>query len=176
MTWSRHLGHQQRTVRLGTLCASQIGRRRGNLIRERSVSTPASQPPASPQTDTGPVPAQFVRTLNRLAEHAPEIEGVRVDTVRPGDWVIVHTRNSVYSLAALGEGRFFVAGGWFKTAGRESDPVGVNGCTWGGPAIHTGLIAAPGMYLEFDNGVRTTCIKQVRLVRAEKLKGPARTH
>jgi hypothetical protein len=32
------------------------------------------------------------------------------------------------------------------------------------------------MYLEFDNGVRTTCIKQVRLVRAGKLKGPARTH
>ena len=133
------------------------------------MSAPASHPPANSQPDTGPVPSQLVRTLNRLAEQAAAIEGIRVDAVRPGDWVIVHTRNSVYSLAALGNGRFFVAGGWFKNAGREADPVGVNGCTWGGPAIHTGLIAAPGMYLEFDNGVRTTCIRQVRLVRAEKL-------
>jgi hypothetical protein len=31
------------------------------------------------------------------------------------------------------------------------------------------------MYLEFDNGVRTTCIRQVRLVRAEKLS-QTRTH
>jgi hypothetical protein len=71
------------------------------------VSAPQGQPPAGSQTDTGPVAAQFVRTLNRLAEHAPAIDGVRVDAVRPGDWVIVHTRNSVYSLAALGGGRFF---------------------------------------------------------------------
>lgn len=141
------------------------------------MSTPIAPPPAHDRSDTGPIPAaQMVRTLNRIAEQAPQIEGVRVDAVRPGDWVIVHTRNSVYSLASLGDGRYVVAGGWFKNAGREADPVGINGCTWGGPAIHTGLIAAPGMYLEFDNGVRTTCIRQVRLVRGEKLRNSSRPH
>jgi hypothetical protein len=77
--------------------------------------------------------------------------------------VVVRTRNSVYSAAAVGDGTYYVAGGWF-TGSRSNLRVGISGCTWGGRAIHTGLVAAPGMFLEFANGVRTTRIQHVRLI------------
>lgn len=132
------------------------------------MPTEITPPPQS--ADTGLHAPGWVRTLDRMTEEALRVEGVWAEHVLPGDWVIVHTRNSTYSLAALGNGRFVVGGGWFRMAGKETTAVGVCGCTWGGQAIHTGLVAAPGMYLEFDNGVRTTCIKQVRLVRGEALR------
>ena len=34
----------------------------------------------------------------------------------------------------------------------------------GGRAIHTGLVAAPGLFLEFTNGVRTTRIQHAWLI------------
>ncbi len=124
-------------------------------------------PPHHGTLDSASGAAQPTRTLDRLTEHARAIGGVSTAAVEAGDWVVVRTRNSVYSMAALGEGRFLVAGGWFATHHRESAPVRVAGCTWGGRAIHTGLVAAPGMFLEFDNGVRTTRIREVRLIRGD---------
>jgi hypothetical protein len=103
-------------------------------------------------------------TLDRLVEHAGEIDGVWTDNVQTGDWIIVRTRNSVYSLAPLGQGRFHVTGGWFAARAAEERNVRIAGCTWGGAAIHTRLVAA-GMFLEFDNGVRTTRIQDVRLIK-----------
>ena len=41
----------------------------------------------------------------------------------------------------------------------------IAGCTWGGAVIHTRLLAAVGMFLEFDNGVRTTRIREAQLIR-----------
>jgi hypothetical protein len=58
-----------------------------------------------------------------------------------------------------------MAGGWFSGS-RTNLRVRIAGCTWGGSAIHTGLVAAPGMFLEFANGVRTTRIQHVRLIRS----------
>ena len=104
-------------------------------------------------------------TFDRLVEHAEQIQGVRVDDVHAGDWVIVRTRNSVYSLTPVDQGRFHVSGGWFKSKTAEEQNVRICGCTWGGTAIHTRLLAAVGMFLEFDNGVRTTRIQDVRLVK-----------
>jgi hypothetical protein len=106
-----------------------------------------------------------VHTLDRIADHARLVQGVWTDDVRCGDWVVVRTRNSTYSLAAQADGRFLVAGGWFASHGAESVPVGVVGCTWGGRAILTSVLAAPGMFIEFDNGVHTTRILEVRLIR-----------
>lgn len=104
-------------------------------------------------------------TLDRITADARDIHGVWARDVRAGDWVVVHTRNSVYSLSALGDGRFSVAGGWFAAMGADATPVGVAGCTWGGRAILTGMVAAPGMFVEFDNGVRTTRVREVRVLR-----------
>lgn len=105
------------------------------------------------------------RTLDRLVHSAGTIEGIWSDAVQPGDWIVIRTKNSVYSLAALGKGRYRVVGGWFRARGLEDEEVRVNGCTWGGTTIHTRLIAAVGMYLEFDNGVRTTRIREISLIR-----------
>jgi hypothetical protein len=107
------------------------------------------------------------RTLDRMTAHATEIRGVWAKDVRAGDWIVVHTRNSVYSLAVLGDGTYAVAGGWFSAAGAESKSVRVSGCTWGGHAILTGMVAAPGMCLEFANGVRTTRIREVQLIPSD---------
>ena len=78
---------------------------------------------------------------------------------------MVRTRNSTYSLAPLGQGRYRVTGGWFASRPEAEQDVRVAGCTWGGAAIHTRLVAAVGMFLEFDNGVRTTRIQDVRLIK-----------
>ena len=56
-----------------------------------------------------------VRTLDRLVQHADRIDGVWIDDVSTGDWVMVRTRNSTYSLAPLGQGRYRVTGGWFAS-------------------------------------------------------------
>jgi len=104
-------------------------------------------------------------TLDRITAHASTIEGVWTRDLHAGDLVVVWTRNSVYSLAALGDGRFAAAGGWFASADADASTVSVVGCTWGGRAILTGLVAAPGMFVEFDNGVRTTRARQVKVFR-----------
>jgi hypothetical protein len=89
-----------------------------------------------------------------------------------GDRVVVRTQNSVYTLTALGDGRFQVAGGWFAANGVESNPVRIVGCTWGGHAIMTRLVAAPGMCIEFDNTVQTTIVRDVHLICCEETAVP----
>ena len=115
---------------------------------------------------------ESARTLDRIVETAEQISGIRIEDVQLGDWVVVRTRNSTYSLAALGDGVFRASGGWFTAQGGDGCDVRIAGCTWGGAVIHTRYVAAAGMFLEFDNGVRTTRIRDVRLVRG----GDAVTH
>jgi hypothetical protein len=112
------------------------------------------------------------RTLDRMVETASDIGGIWESDVHEGDWIVVRTKNSTYSLAALGKGRYRVAGGWFAKSGADAVTVRIVGCTWGGAAIHTRVVAAAGMCLEFDNGVRTTRIREVQLIRG----GPETTH
>ena len=110
--------------------------------------------------------ATQVRTLNRITTAAPAVAGVRATDVQPGDWIVVRTKNSTYSLAAVGDGTFTVSGGWFAAEHADESRVRVRGCTWGVSAILERMIAAPGMCIEFDNGVRTTRARDVRLVRS----------
>jgi hypothetical protein len=131
---------------------------------------------ATTTTTTVIMPAQpegeSARTLDRIVETAEQITGIRADDVQAGDWIVVKTRNSAYSLAALGDGAYRVSGGWFAANNEEDRDVRIAGCTWGGAVIHTRLVAATGMFLEFDNGVRTTRIRDVRLIRG----GDGRKH
>ena len=118
-----------------------------------------------------PVP-EPQRTLDRIVETAEQIHGVRAEDVRVGDWIVVKTRNSAYSIAAMGDGIYRVSGGWFAANQEEDRDVRISGCTWGGAVIHTRLVAAIGMYLEFDNGVRTTRIRDIKVIRG----GDSRKH
>jgi hypothetical protein len=134
------------------------------------------------------------QSLDRLASAAAVVEGVRVGDLEPGDCLFVRTRNSLYMLRVNADGTFDAEGGWFSrhegsaesALSEASDPAGdgsstaglpseagakdgrrrrVLGCTWGGSALMTRMIAAPGMFLEFDNRVRTTRIREVRHLR-----------
>jgi len=124
------------------------------------------------ETDTNPTTrfegasSARSRTLDGLIRGAAKTEGLRKDDLAVGDWVFVRTRNSLYVLGVLGGGAYQVSGGWFERNGSGPAVVGVNGCTWGGRAILTGVVAAPGMFIEFDNGVGTTRIQGLRLMRA----------
>ena len=136
----------------------------------------------------------MVQSLERLASAAEVVEGVRVGDLEPGDCLFVRTRNSLYTLRLNSDGTFDAAGGWFsrhhdpepspdgtglpadasaETAGLPAEASTeksgrrrrVIGCTWGGTALMTRMIAAPGMFIEFDNRVRTTRVKEVRHLR-----------
>jgi hypothetical protein len=107
-------------------------------------------------------------TLGALAEAATTVPGIRRRDLRPGDRVLVSTRNSVYCIRARGDDRYEVSGGWFARQGLAPLILPINGCTFGGRALHTGLIAAPGLYLEFGNAVVTTRIRGVHLIRREE--------
>jgi len=113
--------------------------------------------------DTGRWP-RGERDLAALAAAAGFLRGVRRGQLQPGDTVVVETRNSLYAVGALANGEFAVSGGWFDENGGGTARVEIVGCTWGGPAILTDMIAAPGLFLEFGNGVRTTRIRAVSLV------------
>ena len=110
-------------------------------------------------------------TLDLLTAACSEIDGVDRGALGWGDRIEVATRNSVYRLWCVGENRFVVTGGWFDRRGpgrgQGRTEVAVNGCTWGGSAIRADLVAAPGFFLEFANGVRTTRIRSVLHVRTD---------
>ncbi len=104
--------------------------------------------------------------LDQLAEQVEDCEAVRRSSLQCGDWVLVTTRNSTYSIYVLEGDRYLVCGGWFDRAGLAPVATTINGCTFGGRAIATDIIAAPGLFLEFGNDVLTTRIQQVRVIRA----------
>ena len=108
----------------------------------------------------------FAQTLEAITNRACSLEGVRRLDLCSGDRVMVTTRNSLYTLWAIGDSHFLVWGGWFDRQGASPQRVSINGCTWGGSAIKQGIIAAPGLRLEFGNRVLTTPIRHVRLIRA----------
>ena len=118
----------------------------------------------------------MVQSLERLASVADVVDGVRVGDVEPGDCVVVRTRNSIYILRVNADGTFDAEGGWFARQGAADPPADacadagrrrrILGCSWGGTALLTRMIAAPGMFLEFDNRVRTTRICEVRHLRS----------
>ena len=102
--------------------------------------------------------------IDDLAEAAGVVGGVRRRDLEPGDRVIVSTKNSVYSLIARADGSFDVSGGWFEREGSGTATVEILGCTAGGHALFTDHIAAPGLFLEFVDGLRTTRIRTVRRI------------
>lgn len=109
--------------------------------------------------------AADVRTLDAIVKHAKGVSAVQRQDLNLGDWVVVTTRNSTYSLRVLGDNEYAVSGGWFDTKRLSPLRIAVNGCTWGGTAIKNDLVAAPGLFLEFGNRVKTTRIREVRVFR-----------
>jgi Ni,Fe-hydrogenase III small subunit len=82
----------------------------------------------------------------------------------PGDCIVVRTATSVYQLRALSNGRFTVSGGWFDRKGLSPVDMSVSGCTWGGNAIMTGVVAACGLRIEFGNRLTTSPVCRVVVI------------
>jgi hypothetical protein len=104
---------------------------------------------------------------SRLAVYAQEVESVQRGNLAWGDWLLITTRNSTYTLLVLDEDTFAVSGGWFDERCDAPQRMRVNGCTWGGTAIKQDVLAARGLFLEFGNRVVTTRIESVRILRSD---------
>ena len=111
-----------------------------------------------------PKTAVSARTLNVMARCVERLPLTRKRDLAPGDCVIVSTKNSVYRLQSLGGNLFHATGGWFDLNASPCT-VTVTGCTFGGSAICTEIVAAIGLFLEFGNKVSTTRIQDVRVLR-----------
>lgn len=107
-----------------------------------------------------------VLPLAALVAVADNLAGVRRSDLAPGERLVVATRNSIYSLLALADGRFAVSGGWLARSGHGERTMAVSGCTFGGRALLTEIVAAPGLFLEFGDGTATTRIRSVRRIPA----------
>jgi hypothetical protein len=106
-------------------------------------------------------------TLEARVAQGRSLEEIRKDDLSMGDRVLVMTRNSLYTIWVLGDGRYWVWGGWFDRQGISPQRVAINGCTWGGTAIKHDIVAARGLRLEFGNTVLTTRIERIRVIRAQ---------
>ncbi len=109
-----------------------------------------------------------VRALGAIVAQTSGLEPVRKRDLLCGDWVLVTTKNSVYSICVLGGDLYSISGGWFDREGVSPQKTTINGCTWGGSAINLDLVAALGLFLEFGNQVLTTRIQHVRVIRSEE--------
>lgn len=105
------------------------------------------------------------QNLEKIINKILILDQVYKEELRFGDFVLIATQNSTYSVHVLPGNFYLVAGGWFDRNGVSPTKVKINGCTWGGNIIKTDIIAASGLHLEFSNGLVTSIIKKVTLFR-----------
>jgi len=113
-----------------------------------------------------------IYTMQGDIERALPRELLRKCDLAFGDVVIVRTKNSIYSITVLGDDLYLVFGGWFDRKGISPRTTKINGCTWGGSAIKQDIVAARGLFLEFENHVLTTRIQDFRLIRRAAQRYP----
>jgi hypothetical protein len=102
-------------------------------------------------------------TLDRIAQYSHLYPQVRKDQISPGDWIVIRTVKSVYTLRALGNGLYEARGGWFDKKGHAPMTIGVSGATWGGSAILPKVLAACGLRVEFRNRLITSPVKKIEV-------------
>lgn len=98
-------------------------------------------------------------SLENLVHSACQLQEVLKKDLSQGDWVLVRTLRSVYSIKVLGGGYYSVSGGYFDSRGDSPVRTTISGCTWGGSIIKVDVIAACGLCIEFGNRVITSIIQ-----------------
>lgn len=96
-----------------------------------------------------------------MVQAVDKLQAVKKADLRAGDWVCVKTRNSVYTIRVLDNGKYAVSGGWFDRKGLSPMITPVAGCTWGGSIIKIDIVAACGLRLEFGNRLITSPIRKI---------------
>jgi hypothetical protein len=107
------------------------------------------------------------RTLGAIVAHTEALNSMPKSDLEFGDRVLVTTAHSTYSIYALEDRRYSVSGGWFDRHGLSPMETEITGCTWGGSVIKVDIIAACGLHLEFGNGVVTSRIRKLEVIRCE---------
>jgi hypothetical protein len=129
-----------------TCCAASASRRNGHhrLTGPTALTQLCVRPKMAdePQGATDEVTG-MLHTLETMVEQARSLEEVRKRDLHCGDRVLITTRNSLYTIWVLGDGLYWVWGGWFDRQGESPQRVRINGCTWGGSAIKR---ASPGIW------------------------------
>jgi hypothetical protein len=115
---------------------------------------------------------EVAHTLEAAVDEARVLDVVRKKDIHDGDRVVVTTRNSRYTIWTVGNGLYWVWGGWFDLQGSSPQRMTINGCTWGGSVIERDIVAARGLRLEFGNTVLTTRIEEVHVIRARTHVNP----
>ncbi len=107
------------------------------------------------------------KTLPSLADFVENSRGlaqVHKAELCPGDWLVVKTCNSFYTIRRLDSERYLVSGGWFERHGLTHAITTVAGCTWGSTVIKTDIVAACGLCLEFQNRLITSPVQSIFLM------------
>ena len=107
---------------------------------------------------------EFGHSLDKIGKNATNLKQVCKSTLKYGDFVLIYTRNSVYSINVLDKGLYLVSGGWFDRKGLSPMKTTITGCTWGGSIIKLDVVAACGLCIEFGNRVVTTPVRKVCLI------------
>ncbi|MGA3246381.1 MAG: hypothetical protein ABSE41_17310 [Bacteroidota bacterium] len=103
--------------------------------------------------------------LEAQVRSADQLRQVHKADLHSGDWVIVKSLQSTYRIRVKEDGRYVISGGWFDKKGLPPTELGIAGCTWGGSAIKTDIVAACGLCLEFANRLITSPIQKIILFR-----------
>lgn len=105
------------------------------------------------------------RTVNAILDQVGVSQPARKRELGRGDWVVVTTENSVYSIQVLENSTYLVRGGWFDRQRMSPVQLSIAGCTWGGSVIKNDIVAACGLHIEFGNRVLTSRIREVLVIR-----------
>ncbi len=108
------------------------------------------------------------RTLGAILEQVDGLKEVGKRELHFGDWVLVTTANSTYSIHVIGDDLYHVSGGWFDREGLSPLRTTIAGCSWGGSALKLDIVAACGLHLEFGNRVLTSAIRKICVIRFGK--------
>jgi hypothetical protein len=106
-------------------------------------------------------------TLEHAALELGWVDGVAIESLDPGDVVVVRTQNSVYRVEVLDPERrdVLVSGGAYFA---EPTRVRLGGATAGGSTLKLGWIGV-GLQLEVASGrqrTTTSCVESVKVERA----------
>jgi hypothetical protein len=107
--------------------------------------------------------------LDNIVHGMDDIQKVTKGSLKPGDYVLIKTINSLYSICKKNDNLYEVSGGWFDRKGLSPAVISIRGCTWGGSIINIGIIAARGLFLEFGNNLTTSPIRKIVVIKSRHL-------
>jgi hypothetical protein len=105
------------------------------------------------------------QSLERIINGIIYLDELRKEELMFGDLILISTLNSTYSVYVFDDDYYLVFGGWFEKNGLSPTKIGINGCTWGGNIIKTDIVAACGLHMEFNNGLVTSKIQEVTVLK-----------